>query len=123
MRHKTTFIHSFIIRQLYHEEDLSFGHAENNNGKEKFQLCQPVYIVQAYFGRNFYENALTHYHTVPHFDVLKIYIAVETFVRKGEIACNKEVEGVYWNRHGCSLSVRGHNFVPSFSRTVLHILL
>ena len=33
---------------------------------------------------------LTHYHTIPHFDALKIYIAVENCVRKGEIACNKQ---------------------------------
>ena len=33
---------------------------------------------------------LTHYHTMPHFDALKIYIAVENIVRKGEIACNKQ---------------------------------
>ena len=32
---------------------------------------------------------LTHYHTVLHFDAL-IYIAVENFVRKGEIAYNKQ---------------------------------
>ena len=31
---------------------------------------------------------LTHYHTMPHFDALKTYIAVENIVRKGEIACN-----------------------------------
>ena len=32
---------------------------------------------------------LTQYHTIPHFDALKIgYIAVENIVRKGEIACN-----------------------------------
>ena len=30
---------------------------------------------------------LTLYHTMPHFDALKIYIAVENIVRKGEIAC------------------------------------
>ena len=31
---------------------------------------------------------LTHYHTMPDFDALKI--AVENIVRKGEIACNKQ---------------------------------
>ena len=30
---------------------------------------------------------LTHYHTILHFDALKIYIAVENIVSKGEIAC------------------------------------
>ena len=30
---------------------------------------------------------LTHYHTIPHFDALKKYIAVENIVRKGETAC------------------------------------
>ena len=36
---------------------------------------------------------LTHNHTIPHFDALKIYIhvAVENIVRKGEIACNKPI--------------------------------
>ena len=33
---------------------------------------------------------LTHNHIAPHFDTLKIYIAVENIVRKGEIACNKK---------------------------------
>ena len=33
---------------------------------------------------------LTHYLTVPHFDALNIYIAVENIVKKGEIACNKQ---------------------------------
>ena len=34
---------------------------------------------------------LTQYHTIPHFDALKIYDkAVENIVRKGEIACNKQ---------------------------------
>ena len=35
-------------------------------------------------------NGLTHYHTIAHFDTLKIYIVVENIVRKGEIACNKQ---------------------------------
>ena len=33
---------------------------------------------------------LTHYHTMSHFDALKIYIAVENIVRKGEIACSRQ---------------------------------
>ena len=33
---------------------------------------------------------LTHYHTMMHFDALKIYSCVENIVRKGEIACNKQ---------------------------------
>ena len=33
---------------------------------------------------------LTHYHTIPHFDALKIIIAVENIVRKGEIGCDKQ---------------------------------
>ena len=33
---------------------------------------------------------LTHYHTILHFHALKIYIAVENIVRKGEIAWNKQ---------------------------------
>ena len=33
---------------------------------------------------------LTHYHTIPHFDALKIYIAVENIVRKEKITCNKQ---------------------------------
>ena len=38
---------------------------------------------------------LTHYHTILHFDALKIHvyrhnIAVENIVRKGKIACNKK---------------------------------
>ena len=36
-------------------------------------------------------SLLTHYHTVPHFDTLKIYIAIENIVRKGEIDCNKQL--------------------------------
>ena len=35
------------------------------------------------------ECLVTHYHIIPHFDALKIYIAVENIVRKGEIACYK----------------------------------
>ena len=35
-------------------------------------------------------NGLTHYHTIPHFDVPKICIAVENIARKGEIACYKQ---------------------------------
>ena len=35
---------------------------------------------------------LTHYHTMPHFSALKMYTAaVENIVRKGEIACNKQI--------------------------------
>ena len=34
--------------------------------------------------------ALTHYHTVPHFDAQTIYIIVENMVRKGEFACYKQ---------------------------------
>ena len=34
-------------------------------------------------------NSLTHYHTMPHFDVLKIY-SCGNIVRKGEIAWNKQ---------------------------------
>ena len=34
-------------------------------------------------------SLLTHYHAMPHFDTLKIYITVENIVRKGEMACNK----------------------------------
>ena len=39
-----------------------------------------------------YNMHLTHYHSIPHFDALKIYrnIAVENIVRKGKIACNKQ---------------------------------
>ena len=33
---------------------------------------------------------LTHYHTMLHFDTLKIYIVVEKIVRKGEIASYKQ---------------------------------
>ena len=36
------------------------------------------------------KNLLTHYHTMPHFDGLNIYLTVENIVRKGEIACNKQ---------------------------------
>ena len=39
---------------------------------------------------NIIPNQLTHYHTMPHFDTLKIYIAVENIVTKGEIACSKQ---------------------------------
>ena len=34
-------------------------------------------------------NGLTHYHTMPHFDALKIF-SCGNIVRKGEIACNKQ---------------------------------
>ena len=34
---------------------------------------------------------LTHYHTIQHIDSLEIYIAVENIVRKGEIACKKQI--------------------------------
>ena len=34
-------------------------------------------------------NGLYRFDAKPHFDALKIYIAVENIVRKGEIACNK----------------------------------
>ena len=34
-------------------------------------------------------DLLTHYHTMPHFDTLKI-CSWENIVRKGEIACNKQ---------------------------------
>ena len=34
-------------------------------------------------------SPLTHYHTIPHIDALKIY-SVENIVGKGEIACNKQ---------------------------------
>ena len=33
---------------------------------------------------------LTHYHIMPHFDALNIYIAVVNILRNGEIACNKQ---------------------------------
>ena len=33
--------------------------------------------------------ALTHYHTMPHFDAYR-YVAVENIVRNGEIACKEE---------------------------------
>ena len=33
---------------------------------------------------------LTRYHIMPHFDALKICIAVENIMRKGEIACSKQ---------------------------------
>ena len=39
---------------------------------------------------HFFNRSLTHYHTVPHFDAIKIYISVENIVRQGEIACNKQ---------------------------------
>ena len=35
-------------------------------------------------------TGLTHNYTMPHFEALKIHIAVENIVRKGEIACNKQ---------------------------------
>ena len=34
-------------------------------------------------------SLLTHYHTMPHFDALKIY-SCGNIVRKGAIACNKQ---------------------------------
>ena len=36
-----------------------------------------------------HSDCITHYHTMPHFDALKI-IVVENIVRKEEIACNKQ---------------------------------
>ena len=33
---------------------------------------------------------LISYHTMPHYDAPKIYIAAENIARKGEIACNKQ---------------------------------
>ena len=35
-------------------------------------------------------TALTHYHTMPHFDTLKIYSYGKNIVRKREISCNKQ---------------------------------
>ena len=38
-----------------------------------------------------YNMVTAHYHTMLHFDALKIYrVAVENIVIKGEIACNKQ---------------------------------
>ena len=46
-----------------------------------------TYFYDQYYTR----KKLTHYHTMPHFDALKIaYIAVENIVREREIACNKQ---------------------------------
>ena len=39
---------------------------------------------------------LTHYHTMPHFDALKIIIQLENIVRKGEIAWNKCFTNVFY---------------------------
>ena len=56
-------------------------------------------------------TALTHYHIMPHFDTLKIYIAVENIVRKGEIACNKQF--LLFSRFLPSMEIFFH-----FSRTL-----
>ena len=42
--------------------------------------------VQTRKKKGLFGKGLTHYHTMPHFDALKIYIAVEIIVGKGGIA-------------------------------------
>ena len=55
---------------------MAFNKTQYNQSVNRYQTCISL--------------TLTHYHTMPHFDGLKIYIAVENIVRKGEIACNKQ---------------------------------
>ena len=50
-------------------------------------------------------------------------LILQTQKKRACFTLHNKGEGVYCNRHAVHLSVRGHNFVWSFSPTVLHVLL
>ena len=55
-----------------------------------FQLSSAASLNLGWSQNGVLGNGLTYFHTILHFDALKLYIAVENIVRKGEIACNKQ---------------------------------
>ena len=46
-------------------------------------------LLQTHKNEGLVGKGLTHFHTIPHFDALKVY-SCRNIVRKGEIACNKQ---------------------------------
>ena len=79
--------------------DFCFGNGRKHCGKSRclvqtfFSLSYNVFkcfLSQGLSMSGLCGKELTHYHTMPHFDALEIYIAVENIVRKGEIACYKQ---------------------------------
>ena len=73
----------------------SFGFSQNtihdfrNTVFEKCRNLKSMLIIVQYRVYRISYTVLTHYHTMPHFDALKIYSSGKK-LRKGEIACNKQ---------------------------------